>query len=452
MAIGQSTGLNYEINPFIPQQAAQAPGQPSVGAYQPPGLPDDPLAVKEGYTEDLFGNYALLKSFAEDMARKGIDVFQPDYSQPGGGLPFQTYMKLDAGVRYASNKLRNEQKFQEDYQKLAMENKARLAPGFDQSKEFFTDNPDAVVSTQPTYAERSLNERTAQTYETKGATKEINDQVQAQINIINADESRSDAQKQQDIQNIHRAVTRPTVFNPNTGRGGVQPEDIVGRAEIIRQIKGGITTRDQGALNQLRVATGVEDVMYVDDGERYGIEVFMKGAGPAFIDLSGGRGSEEINSLISKTTGQKKIGNEFLLGINTNVDLPPSNSKQVMDGIKSVAANMIDNGPDSEVFPKLQKLANEGKLYFKDGLITSINHVTPFLPWNDNTIELEYKPIEKGVVQYKKNPKPIIIKSPEELQQLIRENANDIIPEFNSEKELTPEERAVAIKAKYGLK
>lgn len=155
---GSAVGLNYEISPFQQQQAAPQQGIAPVQGPDAPQIPNTGLANIEGATSQLFNNYALLKSYMSDMARKGIHVDEPDYSQPDGGLPYQTFLKLDAGVRMASNKLANEQKNRDRLQELIWTNKAGYAPGFNPDQGYVTD-PGSVVSYEPTYQVKEANDR-----------------------------------------------------------------------------------------------------------------------------------------------------------------------------------------------------------------------------------------------------------------------------------------------------
>lgn len=147
MAIGQLGSLDYRMT--FPQQ------QPTVGqpAYTGGGegvgntMPDsvnDPLAVREKLTSDYFNNYGLLQSFAQDMARKGINVFEPDYSQDGGGLAFQTMLKLKAGTEMASNALANELKAEQQMRPLEATGQTRFVG---ERTGMFASNPENYMPT-----------------------------------------------------------------------------------------------------------------------------------------------------------------------------------------------------------------------------------------------------------------------------------------------------------------
>ena len=113
MPRGLTGGLDFRFENFpssqpIPQeQYTQQPTQVAVPEYS-----DDPLAVREKLTSDYYNSMGLLRSFAQEQAKKGVNVFEPDYTQDGGGLAFQTAQKLQAGLMYAANALKGEFKSQ----------------------------------------------------------------------------------------------------------------------------------------------------------------------------------------------------------------------------------------------------------------------------------------------------------------------------------------------------
>lgn len=128
---GQISGLDFRFNQYQPPVAQQQYAQQAPVQVDVPDYDEDPLAVREKLTSDYFNNMGLLRSFAQDMARKGVDVFEPDYSQEGGGLAFQTAKKLEASLMYAANALGNEFKAETQMRPYLAQGNTRLAPNTD---------------------------------------------------------------------------------------------------------------------------------------------------------------------------------------------------------------------------------------------------------------------------------------------------------------------------------
>lgn len=239
MAIGQSGALNYEINPF---QQAQAPQAQVPGGIAPPDTAEIPqnsrFANREKVTAELFNNYKLLDSFAKDMARKGIDVFTPDYTQEGGGLPYQTFLKMDAGVRFAANKLANEQKAQEKFIELAWQNKAGLAPGVSMSNADLAGDPSQVVSYEPMYATEEANRRLAQQTDTRFASNAVNAGVMnpaiARIDAMIQAGQLSPQQGAIEKSKIFANTPNPPVFQPRADSGAENKTQ--GSLELLKAI------------------------------------------------------------------------------------------------------------------------------------------------------------------------------------------------------------------------
>lgn len=92
-----------------PNQMAP-PQQGMVDVNVPPPAPPGSLADVEGVTNAYYDTFGKLKGYAEAMAKKGIDVTQPDLSQPGGGVAFQTFQRLSGAQMTIANQLGNKLK------------------------------------------------------------------------------------------------------------------------------------------------------------------------------------------------------------------------------------------------------------------------------------------------------------------------------------------------------
>lgn len=113
----QSLAESFEL----PEQrylgnAGQAAAAPAAG-YQPTlplAPPSKDLAQVEGLTDAYYDTWGKLQALSQGMNKDyGIDVTKPDFTQPGGGLPFQTFQKLSGAVMSVSNQLGNRLKEQQ---------------------------------------------------------------------------------------------------------------------------------------------------------------------------------------------------------------------------------------------------------------------------------------------------------------------------------------------------
>src|SRR5690606_30736161 len=101
-------GLTYALpdNRYIaPSAPVQAPEQGATPFFSIPKVDDD-LDYVEGLTDRFYNLRGKVEAYATDMWKKyGIDVTQPDYSQPdsGGGIPFKTYQKLATDLLMTAN-------------------------------------------------------------------------------------------------------------------------------------------------------------------------------------------------------------------------------------------------------------------------------------------------------------------------------------------------------------
>lgn len=104
-------GLTYALpdNRYIaPSAALEAPEQGATPFFSIPKVGDD-LDYVEGLTDRFYNLRGKVEAYATDMwKRYGVDVTQPDYSQPdnGGGIPFKTYQKLATDLLMTANDLK----------------------------------------------------------------------------------------------------------------------------------------------------------------------------------------------------------------------------------------------------------------------------------------------------------------------------------------------------------
>lgn len=425
---GITGGLDFRFENF---PAAQ---QQQMGSYTPPQpveaqvpeFSDDPLAVREKLTSDYYSNMGMLRSFATDMAKKGIDVFEPDYSQEGGGLAFQTAKKLEASVMYAANALSNEFKAEQQTRPYELTGQTVMNPNVDRQGLAYSDAQN-FTSTKPLPGTDELNQRLAQETNDPSSQNRANAQIAPYLQRLDQmvqqgliSPEKAEIEKQAIIENTWKTQ----MYAPRTS--GISQEDLSRRAQLIKQVKSGILTNDQTALNLFKVAPGVEDVEYVNTGDKVGIQVYMKGQGqPAFIDLQKG-GEGEINAFLNRIEGQKNVPNEMVFSFDTKVSIPASNARQVIDDVKTKAAAFTP-----ETVQKLQDLATEGQLMTPNGEpIASIQLEGPWMGFvGGNDIVITYFPVVNNRVNYSK-PRTKKISDPAEIESYIEANSNKIAPAF----------------------
>ena len=429
---GNAAALDYRMD-FPQQQGQYAP--PPVAQQQQVDVPQydkDPIAVRGKLTSDYYNNMGLLRSFAQDMAKKGIDPFTPDYSQDGGGLAFQTMQKLQAGLLYAANALGNEFKAEQQLRPLIAQGAVRPEQGVDLNEGMAYSDPKNFYATSLDPIVTQANQVLGDARYTQGDSNKLNQTVRdPRIQYFQQ-------QIQKDPNNAtyyQRQIDALLTNSPQTAyqqlipRGGISHEDLSRRAQLIKQIKGGILTNDQTPINMLKLVPGVEDVGYVNTGDRVGLEVYYKGQpNPSFIDLSKGAGEGDINALLNRIEGQKNVPNESVFSFDTKVSIPPSNAKQVLEDFKPKFKALGE-----DVMPKFQELASSGKLSLPDGAPIKFAEIDPpswFFGAGGKDLVITYNPVVKGKVDYTKTKTKKIDQGSDELDEIVNYNANKIAPAF----------------------
>lgn len=436
MTRGQTGALNYAIP--LNQQPLYQP--PATQQMRPQGetfeLPDD-LAVVQDKTSKLFNNYGLLQNFIKSMRDQGIDPFTPDYSQDGGGLPYQTLLELDAGVRYAAQELKNEQEYRKQTNPFILANKAGYAPGVNPQTDMLSQNPNSIVSYEELPFVQNANQRLNTPTYTQGDQNRFNQayynptlaQIDQLVQSGQLSPQEAAIQKANLQQNVAQTAYQQLI--DRGGRGGLSQEDISRRAELIKKFKQGIVSNDPTPLNLLRLVPNVEEAAYVNTGDRVGIEVYFRNQDtPAFIDLSKGGGEADINALINRIEGQMNVKNEDVLTFDTSVSIPASNARKIIDDVKNKLSSLPNSSEIGlEVIPKLQELATGGLLFLPSGeQVVSINSNIPW--WGANQLIVEYYKTDPKTGRATNTITKKKISTPEELKAFVEENANEIAPAF----------------------
>lgn len=249
---GQSYALpgspGYGQGGFIGASQAEAEAQkatlaPETGQAILPNINQD-IAQVEGYTNDYYDNYSQLKSYVESMNKMGIDVTKPDYAQSGGGEPFRTYKKLEAGLMNTANTLKNELAYRKQIEPQLMADKIRYLQGVDPSKQILSEmNPqDVYYSTAMTPEVEVANKQLGETQYYKPDADRFNaeyrDKTIAEYQKQMRAPGVSSSEKAR-LQNLINAVSRsthqtdPNIDRINTRGSQKLPKDLSGFIEKV---------------------------------------------------------------------------------------------------------------------------------------------------------------------------------------------------------------------------
>ncbi len=232
MAYGDSAGFNFQLPGTqgysqgqgylgvsqAEQEAQQANLAPATGQAVLPNIQQD-IAQIEGITNEYYDSYGKLKSFVEDMNKKGVDVTKPDYSQPGGGVLFQTYKKLEAGIMNTANTLKNELAYRNKMAPLEAQGQIRRLDGIDPRTQTLS-TQESYYSTDLFDEVKNFNDRMKNLY-TRQDVDQFNierDRLKTQLTGQLSNPNLSAPQKAQ-IENNIRALSMPVqTVNPYTLR------------------------------------------------------------------------------------------------------------------------------------------------------------------------------------------------------------------------------------------
>jgi hypothetical protein len=214
MGRGDALGLDFQIpQNFIgqQQQAIQAPVAEEA-VIQNPVKQGDYLAHVEGLSDKYYETAGILKAFAHDQAKKGVDVTQPDYSQPGGGELFKTFQKLSAVLTHTANDLANSNDIDKTYAKLEAEGKVTRNAGFNPRKQMSaTMNPNQMyTSTDLNQATQNAATDLSQTYYTGRDAEAKNQSVRNPLIDFYQRRIQEDPDNAQYYQNQIAALPRAT--------------------------------------------------------------------------------------------------------------------------------------------------------------------------------------------------------------------------------------------------
>jgi hypothetical protein len=243
MSYGDAIGLNYKMA-FPGQQPQQVPiEQQAQGNFQDyiPAQSKDPLAVRRKLTSDYYNNYSLLQNIVKDALAQGLNPFEPDYSQDGGGLAFQAFQEAQAGLMYSANALRNEYEAEQQLRPLLAQDKMRANPGVDLQQGMGYSNPDNFYSTAITPGVEQTNQSLAQETNTPNDQARANQLIQQEVAKIDAQiqsgsitPQRGEYLKQQLVENRYKTK----VFAPRSDGSSNQPDFLALHKSVANHTRG----------------------------------------------------------------------------------------------------------------------------------------------------------------------------------------------------------------------
>lgn len=242
---GALGALNYRMTFPGQQQMAQEDAQVvpmNPQGYLPPAE-KDPLAVREKLTSDYYNNYNLLQNVVKDAMAQGLNPFEPDYSQEGGGLAFQTFQRAQAGLMYAANALKNEMSAENQTRPYELSGAARLKPGVEREGLYYSD-PNNFMSTKLPQGVEETNQRLAQTTQTPQDQNRANQLLQAEVQKIDQQvaqgimsKEEGDYYKAQLVPNVYKTP----IFSPNSqDKDGQKYENSIAMLRKYTNLKNGV--------------------------------------------------------------------------------------------------------------------------------------------------------------------------------------------------------------------
>lgn len=179
MERGLAGGMDYKMT--FPQQQQQMtlrqpnPTEGNIDDYIPEAVTTG-LANREGLVKDYYNKARMLKDFAHAMSKQGINVFEPDFTQDGGGEVYNTFQQMQANLLYAANALGNEQEFEKQTRDLELRGLTRRNPNVDTQGLYYSNvNNFTPTGIDPLVAE--ANKELGDTRYTQGDSNRLNQAI-----------------------------------------------------------------------------------------------------------------------------------------------------------------------------------------------------------------------------------------------------------------------------------
>lgn len=360
---GQSQALNFALpdNRYI--QTAPPVAPPQQEAASPlPQMGNDQFAYVEGLTDKFYNLKGQVEKYAIEAQKKyGVDVTQPDFTQPGGGILFKTYQKLATDLMLTANDLKESQKVETDIRTRSAAGQITPLDTFDPRKNLASRmSPDEMFFTNTLLPEVDQANRllATQTYTNADHDRISREVLQPTIDKINARTDISEQQKQFNINAlVQQAKTTPYAAFQGNNRGSKSTIEI----DILRDI----TNTANGIWKPGTFKSGVDDngnpilINKKREGEQYGEF--------AYTDDKGNQ--KRLPRIIDRWV-KNDNGEVFLEFKNREgVDIPPEKVSGVPGDV--LASSFISSNPKYGSAPKMYEAARE--LGYLDDSSSAIN-------------------------------------------------------------------------------
>lgn len=348
---GTSQALNFALpeNRYIQTQAAPVAAPQEAVNPLPSQMGNDSFAYVEGITDKFYNLKGQVEKYALDMSKKyGVDVTQPDYTQPGGGILFKTYQKLATDLMLTANDLKESQKVNTLDTAAERAGQITRQEGFDPTQQLSSRaSTEERLFTNTLLPEVEQANRLAQTQvHTKAdhdrMTREV---INPTIEKINARTDLSEQQKQFNINALMQQVQTTPYAAFQAGRGSKSTVEI----DILKDI----TNTANGIWKPGTFKSGIDDngnpilVNKKREGEQYGEF--------AYTDDKGNQ--KRVPRIIDRWVKDESGNVRLEFKNREGVDIP----SEAVSGIPGdvITSNFISSNPKYGSAPKMYEAARE---------------------------------------------------------------------------------------------
>lgn len=324
-------------NRYIGQQPVATEAAPiAAGQLALPDL-NDSYANIQGTTDEFINTVGQLKSYTHALAKQGIDVTTPDFTQPGGGQPYRTFQELSAKAMMTGSDLKQRMKENQAINQGVLEGTV-LGHGDYEDSALGTSIQDRAVSTRLLPEVQQASNALVRTYDTKAgalrATQQYKAPLVAKLTAAMQSDPQNAAFYQRQIDALPDATYEPPQYNPNSYGGGKKNNS---GAILIKEI----TNIAQGRWKPGDFSKTVDengDPIYVNkarNGQTYGDYTYTSGSGSKKQEKKVKR---VIDRWVKKSDGSVWL--EFKQAENGH-DIPPERVDETNSG--SIASGFFSN-------------------------------------------------------------------------------------------------------------
>lgn len=343
---GELGGLNYRMTFPGQQQAASEAVQQAVNSSgYLPEQPKDTLANRRKLTADYYNNYALLKNVVKDAMDQGINPFQPDYSQEGGGLAFQAVQEAQAGLMYAANALKGEMEAETQMRPLLAQGSTRLNPNVD-TQDLYASDPRNFIPTALDPIVIQANQELGDARYTQGDSNRLNRAVRdPRVQYFQQkmqEDPNNAAYYQRQIEGLLMNTPQTYAPNLNDNSGKKQPFEIDILKDTTNLVEG---VWPVGTYNQVTKNGKV----FLENRKRAG--EFMG----SYQFQDGSNAPKTVNKIIKRWLKDPVTGDVFIEYEDPGIPI------EKVSGVRgdAVTSNLIANNPKYGSVSKMYEAARE---------------------------------------------------------------------------------------------